>query len=71
MQQWEYLVLMHQIGATGGTCGVDGKEYKTWDRKSSTSIIRAELGREGWELVAISPLSSPSNTEYIFKRPKP
>lgn len=30
----------------------------------------AELGDEGWELVATDPKSPNSPTRYVFKRPK-
>lgn len=65
MQKWEYLVLLH-------TWDVELQEYY-WgtDPKDNMAIQDRldELGKEGWELVAVRTLGMSASAFYHFKRP--
>lgn len=57
VQQWEHLALSHDDAGLGG--------------ELSAQIVR--LGKEGWELVGVTPIEKNGTTiktRYYFKRPK-
>ena len=45
---------------------------EAWEyRKTSGDEDMEELGREGWELVAVVPSGMPGQTTFYYKRPAP
>ena len=72
MIRWEYAVLSYSHTREGWRWSDTRFSLKTLD------VVLSDMGREGWELVAITPqrLSNASfgaaidEFEYIFKRPE-
>src|SRR5260370_22398402 len=67
MAQWAYKVVYIDYR---GRISCEGQETLIGDERRSTFARRymSNLGREGWELVGIQPLTS-NSAYYIFKRP--
>lgn len=72
MQKWEYLLKIQARGYTGILTG-GGKPTK-WEG----DVNLEQLGQEGWELIAVVPISSfhsekdngfTTELYYYFKRP--
>lgn len=67
MQAWEYKVAYIDYQ---GRISVEGQERHIGP-EHRTSFVRRfldELGREGWELTGVQPLS-PHSAYYVLKRP--
>ncbi|WP_052887632.1 hypothetical protein [Thermogemmatispora carboxidivorans] len=66
-QQWAYKVAYID---TRGRISCEGLETLIGNERRSAFVRRylSSLGREGWELVGIQPLTSTS-AYYVFKRP--
>lgn len=67
MQAFEYRVVYVDYR---GRISVEGHETLIANERRTTFVRRAldDLGREGWDLVGIQPLS-PHAAYYVFKRP--
>jgi hypothetical protein len=67
MAQWAYKVAYID---TRGRISCEGLETLIGNERRSAFLRRylSSLGREGWELVSIQPLTSTS-AYYVFKRP--
>jgi hypothetical protein len=68
MNAWEYQVAFVDFR---GRISVEGQET-TIGNEHKTAFVRRyldTLGREGWELVGVQPLS-PHSAYYVFKRPR-
>ncbi|MGH2516746.1 MAG: hypothetical protein ACRDHP_13925 [Ktedonobacterales bacterium] len=66
MTAWEYRVAYVDYR---GRVSVDGQETLIGEERRTTFVRRFldSLGREGWELTGIQPLS-PQSAYYVFKR---
>ncbi len=71
MNTWEYLMLTQSRKSKGM---LSGSNWESW----TPDVDLARLGREGWELVSVIPMSSKDGTAYagnttdlqwVFKRP--
>jgi hypothetical protein len=69
MQAWEYKVAYVDFS---GRISVEGRETRIGEEHRTGFVRRFldDLGREGWELVAIQPLS-PRSAYYVLKRSAP
>ena len=67
MQAWEYKVAYVDFS---GRISVEGRETRIGEEHRTGFVRRFldDLGREGWELVAMQPLS-PRSAYYVLKRP--
>jgi hypothetical protein len=67
VQAFEYRVVYVDYR---GRISVEGHETLIANERRTTFVRRAldDLGRQGWELVGIQPLS-PHAAYYVFKRP--
>jgi hypothetical protein len=67
MQQWEYRVVLVDYR---GRISVEGEETRIGEERRTTFVRRFldALGRDGWELSGIQPLSAQS-AYYVLKRP--
>jgi hypothetical protein len=67
MAQWAYKVAYIDYR---GRISVEGQETRIGDERRSAFARRYldGLGRDGWELVGIQPLTA-NSAYYIFKRP--
>jgi hypothetical protein len=67
MAQWAYKVAYID---TRGRISCEGLETLIGNERRSSFVRRylSSLGREGWELVGIQPLTATS-AYYVFKRP--
>ena len=67
MEQWAYKVVYIDYR---GRISCEGLETLIGNERRSTFARRYlnSIGREGWELVSIQPLTS-NSAYYIFKRP--
>jgi hypothetical protein len=67
MQAWEYKVAYVDFS---GRISVEGRETRIGEEHRTGFVRRFldDLGREGWELVTIQPLS-PRSAYYVLKRP--
>ena len=67
MQGWEYRVAYVDYN---GRISVEGEETMIGQERKTTFVRRFldGLGREGWELAAVQPVS-PHAAYYVFKRP--
>jgi len=79
MQKWEYREVEVTIG--GPLTGVQGHGWvfksdgKHVEMSGKHGVLFAQLGQEGWELVAASArietgLGSKHKINYVFKRPQ-
>jgi len=68
MPQWEYKVAFVDYR---GRISVEGQEQQIGDERRTAFVRRflEDLGREGWELAGIQPLS-PQSAYYVLKRPR-
>ena len=73
MQKWEYITKSVGRGYKGGLAGGQATAWKG-------DINLEAMGQDGWELVAVVPVSSfhdqndngfTTDLYYYFKRPKP
>ena len=66
MQQWEYKVAFVDYR---GRISVEGQELHIGEERRTAFVRRFldELGRAGWELAGIQPLS-PQSAYYVLKR---
>jgi len=66
MPQWEYKVAFVDYR---GRISVEGQEQRIGDERRTAFVRRflEDLGREGWELAGIQPLS-PQSAYYVLKR---
>jgi len=67
MQTWEYKVAYVDYR---GRISVEGQETLIGDERRTSFVRRFldGLGRDGWELTGVQPLS-PKSAYYIFRRP--
>lgn len=67
MQTWEYKVAYIDYR---GRISVEGQETLIENERRTTFVRRYldTLGRAGWELSSVQPLS-PQSAYYVFKRP--
>ena len=67
MQTWEYTVAYVDYR---GRISVEGRETLIGDERRTAFVRRFldGLGRDGWELTGVQPLS-PQSAYYIFRRP--
>lgn len=67
MQMWEYKVAYIDYR---GRISVEGQETLIENERRTTFVRRYldTLGRAGWELSSVQPLS-PQSAYYVFKRP--
>lgn len=74
MQKWEYLYYASQF--IGHGVGVAGNVITMFEKEKENYLTEQDqansIGRDGWELINVTPLNSGSGTEvllYIYKRP--
>lgn len=67
MQTWEYKVAYVDYR---GRISVEGQEKLIGEERRTAFVRRFldSLGRDGWELTGVQPLS-PKSAYYIFRRP--
>lgn len=72
MTKWEYLEVQVVItlGGRNGEATLFKPDGKHIQRNDKFGLLLAQLGLEGWELVASSPRGDTNNSKlnYVFKR---
>ena len=76
MTKWEYLEVqvVSTLGARHGDATLFKPDGKHIQKSEKFGVFIAQLGLEGWELVAASPrgdtgVGNSNKMNYIFKRP--
>lgn len=70
MAEWEYCILTAVATARQTQFVLAYAGYHETPPAASRLEIMAQLGRDGWELVAVHPLTT-GIKELYFKRPRP
>ncbi len=69
MNAWEYRVVYVDFR---GRISADGVEFIRKSGEHRTGFVRRyleTLGKEGWEMTGILPMSRPESSYFILKRP--
>ena len=71
--KWEYIEVqvVSTLGGRNGEATLFKPDGKHIQRNDKFGLLFAQLGLEGWELVAASPRGDTNNSKmnYVFKRP--
>jgi len=69
MRLWDYLVEILALGSQGWFLVTDEPEPAEHAGFHELPDYFAELGRDGWELVSVTAISSTDRVVLVFKRP--